>query len=61
MNQTRETDGAHFTGPAECRLCAYEWVAVFPLGTDPESLECPKCGYPDGMVKGEDYDDASCA
>lgn len=39
---------------ASCRVCSRRWVAVFPLGTDEDALECPSCAWPAGEVVEED-------
>lgn len=30
-------------GPAFCPDCGCDWVAVCPVATDTNALECPKC------------------
>lgn len=41
---------------ASCRVCDRRWVAVFPLGTDEDGLECPSCSWHAGEVVEEDDD-----
>lgn len=40
---TDDDAGGWFAMIAGCQWCGYEWSAVFPLGTDESTLECPQC------------------
>lgn len=37
-----------------CRVCSEEWVSCFPLGTDEDALECPRCHGMTGEVLEDD-------
>lgn len=39
-----KADEGWFSERTMCNDCGNLWVAVYPLGADPENLECPKCG-----------------
>lgn len=33
----------HYTGNALCVHCSRKWVAIIPVGTKHDCLECPYC------------------
>lgn len=45
----KPADDPHSTGPAICRGCKHEWVAVTP--TNGLELECPSCSTMKGCFK----------
>jgi len=35
----------------ECAVCTHQWVATFPMGEDPNEIECPHCHDRDSEVQ----------
>jgi rubredoxin len=34
----------HDVGRCTCRECGHKHISVHPVTTDPQRLECPRCG-----------------
>lgn len=50
MTNVIEFNQKHFkSGTVRCEHCAHEWVAVWPVNSEP--LECPKCG----LLRGREF------
>lgn len=50
MSNVIEFKQRHFkSGTVRCEHCAHEWVAVWPVNSEP--LECPKCG----LLRGREF------
>ena len=47
----RKREVGWFVGHTRCAACGYDYVSVFPVGTNRRRLECAKCGKLAGVTR----------
>jgi len=52
LQEYREAQEPHLSGPARCPSCQHTWTAVAPVGTV-SGLECPSCHRNTGYMEAE--------
>lgn len=52
LGARRVERGPHHEGKCRCLDCGHVWVAVRPVSSEPEWLECPSCGRATGRPTG---------